>query len=68
MNIMRVHFALVAGSAPSRNIRAQFEALEIHFGFDIGFFHDFDHSFLRTTYRKCRATSHGRTGEPSASR
>lgn len=68
MNIMRGHSVLVAGSAPSRNIRAQFEVLEIYFGFDIGFLHDFDHSSLRTTYRKCRATSHGRTGEPSASR
>lgn len=30
--------------ASSCNIGTQLEALEIHFGFDIDFFHDFDHS------------------------
>lgn len=69
MNIMRGHFVLVAGSAPSRNIRAQFEVLEIYFGFDIGLFHDFDHSSLSASIcQRCRSTSRGWTGAPSASR
>ena len=35
-----------ASSASSRNVRIQFEVLEIYFGSDIGFLHDFDHSSL----------------------
>lgn len=42
---------IVARAATCSNTGTQLEALEMHLGFHIGFLHDFDHSFLRSTCR-----------------